>query len=707
MRRREPPSLATWMLEHLTPADRDEALGGDLLEEFRRGRSEGWYWWQVLSACGVGWLRSLRVRGSLLVFALLWSMLAPAWNVLCDRIEDSPIVSRMWQIAGGLGRFPAAAGWIAIHTAFVWAGMLIFIVAHGSFQRTLDGGRLRRGFLLAPLIFTPLYGVMAVIVGLYWYSDFAQASLTETPLGQIADLRVLADVLRIPYFIALVAALWEAIPQSQSRSAAGTNESIPMKAEAHSNTLALLSTLEPIALSRFFGFLVAAGLMNAMIGGFLLCQLPESHAPSMASLLTRAACYVAVGVVGGVAGTWLYWRSPASPLRESAPLPLTLFALVGAAGWVWVPAMAILSEQISPATPFVAMIGALVLASGLRSTTYYAFAPVQVAAAPSGMDEGDLFAESLYRPPLEAHGYVIAISLYVAGAALLTHSIYTAAILLALSAALFAWKRTVPLRRLGRDGHEVRQAAMRLACVAVPAVLVTAWALLDGVAHRNQAELATAAYAATRKAVRHVSAFPADGYESIILWPVPEKKQIFAPIFAPSTLLAPGSRKPLVIRFDGPYLYFQPPEKAPTASAHKANGSPLAVDIEAQNSISLTMEAHQTLGISIPLARCKEIAVEVLNRDNREGIVALGVLLTDSKTRGRPTVYLGQQNVVSSEPKHFTLKSTPVNEVLRFAVPESGKVRRFDEINVMFFPDGANFGKGLKMSVEQFELAPR
>jgi hypothetical protein len=704
------------MLEHLTPAGCDEALGGDLLEEFRRGRSESWYWWQVLSACSVAWLNSLRARGSLLVFAVLWSMLAPAWNVLCDRIEDSPIISRLWEIAGGFWVFPALAGWIALHSAFVWAGMLIFIAAHGSLRRRLDGGRLRRGFLLAPLIFVPLYGFMFLMVNLYWYSAFAQASLASTPLGEIADLRVLADVLRIPYLVALVSALWEAIPRSQGRPEAIAYESIPQEAEVHSHTLALLQTLEPIALNRFFGFLVAAGLMNAMIGGFLLCQLPESHAPSMASLLIRAACYVAVGVVGGVAGTWLYWRSPASPLRESAPLPLTLFALVGAAGWVWVPAMAILSEQISPAIAIVAMIGAFVLTSGLRSTTYYAFAPVQVAAAPSGMDEGDLFAESLYRPPREAHGYVIAISLYAAGAALLTHSLHTAAALVALSAALFAWKKTVPLRRLAGDGQEVRRAAMRLACVAIPAVLITAWALLDGVAHRNAQEQGNAVFAASRdaagedgnrKAGRQAAASAANGYESIILWPVPEKKQIVAPIPEPSDLLLPGNKEPLVIRFDGPYWYFQPPEKAPSKEAHEAQGSPLAIDIQAENFISLTMEAHQSLGSSIPLARCREIDVEVMNRDNRRGNVAVGVLLTDSKTRGRPTIYLGQQYVVSSDPDHFAMKTKPVNEVLRFAVPQSGKVRRFDEINVMFFPDGANFGKGPKMAIAQFELMPR
>ncbi len=36
----KPPALATWMLEHLLWGGRNEALAGDLLEEFqRRGSS--------------------------------------------------------------------------------------------------------------------------------------------------------------------------------------------------------------------------------------------------------------------------------------------------------------------------------------------------------------------------------------------------------------------------------------------------------------------------------------------------------------------------------------------------------------------------------------------------------------------------------------------------------------------------------------------
>ena len=62
MRRREPPLLAAWMLRHLTPGDRDEALDGDLLEVFRLGRSNTWYWRQVTSACVVSWSSNLTLE---------------------------------------------------------------------------------------------------------------------------------------------------------------------------------------------------------------------------------------------------------------------------------------------------------------------------------------------------------------------------------------------------------------------------------------------------------------------------------------------------------------------------------------------------------------------------------------------------------------------------------------------------------------------
>jgi len=89
MRRTEPPTLATWMLEHCVPADHADALAGDLLEDFRTGRSDGWYWRQTLSACAVSWAEGLRARMPLVLFALLWSMLAPAWNAFVDGLDNA------------------------------------------------------------------------------------------------------------------------------------------------------------------------------------------------------------------------------------------------------------------------------------------------------------------------------------------------------------------------------------------------------------------------------------------------------------------------------------------------------------------------------------------------------------------------------------------------------------------------------------------
>jgi hypothetical protein len=71
MREIEPPSLATWMLRHCIPGRRNEALAGDLLEEFRAGRSIAWYWRQVLDAIVLGCTREILNRSSMAFFAAL------------------------------------------------------------------------------------------------------------------------------------------------------------------------------------------------------------------------------------------------------------------------------------------------------------------------------------------------------------------------------------------------------------------------------------------------------------------------------------------------------------------------------------------------------------------------------------------------------------------------------------------------------------
>jgi hypothetical protein len=56
----QPPSLATWLLERWGSGPNREALAGDLIEQYQRGRPPGWYWRQVLRAILVGAVHDIR-----------------------------------------------------------------------------------------------------------------------------------------------------------------------------------------------------------------------------------------------------------------------------------------------------------------------------------------------------------------------------------------------------------------------------------------------------------------------------------------------------------------------------------------------------------------------------------------------------------------------------------------------------------------------
>jgi hypothetical protein len=71
----KPPTLATWMLDHLLWGGRNEALAGDLLEEYKRRRSVAWYWRQVLGAIFASFLNEVRADWVMvwtIVFIIGW-----------------------------------------------------------------------------------------------------------------------------------------------------------------------------------------------------------------------------------------------------------------------------------------------------------------------------------------------------------------------------------------------------------------------------------------------------------------------------------------------------------------------------------------------------------------------------------------------------------------------------------------------------------
>lgn len=60
MNPRTPPRLAQWLLDRLGPARQNAPLVGDLLEEFRDGRSPAWFWRQTLAVILSGFAGNAR-----------------------------------------------------------------------------------------------------------------------------------------------------------------------------------------------------------------------------------------------------------------------------------------------------------------------------------------------------------------------------------------------------------------------------------------------------------------------------------------------------------------------------------------------------------------------------------------------------------------------------------------------------------------------
>lgn len=702
MTRIEPPKLAAWMLENLIPAaERDEAVAGDLEEHLRAGRSDAWYWRQAATAVATGWAQYLGRRRAMLVFALLWSMLAPAWITVIDRAENSSsLFGELWKMDWPGSTLSTFFVWLILNVAFVWAGILVFVAFHAHYASRFNRNRVRQALLLVPAIFLPLYFTTFVITNLLAYPGLVVDRHTLSVLSELTDARKWAVIIRIPYLLTMVFALWRVVPRIRIGSAGmatadgGWAGAVPLNQ----------AVFDQSTLQRFFAFVVAAGAINAMISGFVLCRLPESYAPSLSSLLLRAAFYVALGAAGGTAGAWLYWNNPASPFRDSAPVNFRLFALACAVGWIWIPALIILYEQITALTAIVAAVAAFALAAGLRRIPMD-LAPEHPAFAFWRWEQPELFSDPLLHPQAEGSGMIIAVAIYAGGFAIVMHSFLVASGLLALAAFLLGWRRTVQ-RREPRS-HEIARAVFRLGIIALPAIVITAWALLTGVAYRNRMAAEAAAQAASGesnaagKAAAKSAARGVGGYESVILWPYPEKKQIVAPLLTQSSLLAPGSTRPLTIRFDGPYWYLQPPDQQPRADAHQAHGSPLAVGIEANNSLPLVMEARQRLSTPIALARCGSIEVDLENRDQHLGVVGVVLLLEDSSSPGHLQLDAGRLQLVTGEPETSGLQS------FRFRLPLRGSIRRFDSIAVMLLPESGHGHVAPRIAVRELQLYPR
>ncbi|HUV68415.1 MAG TPA: hypothetical protein VMW15_02050 [Terracidiphilus sp.] len=257
MNRREPPPLATWMLEHLTAGDCNDALAGDLLEEFRSGRTTAWYWGQVLNAIGLGWLSELVNRRAMLLFAALWSMLAPGWVLLVAHFSlRLDLSARIMSLEFPWSTICDLSLMLAANLLFIWAGILAYLIPHLWLRRSLRVKPLSHGMLASIPVLLAVWVALIVLPKQFLYTSagirpslapvpaYAITGLNPTevrhitpaqtwdvlygdkpavainnPRTAIVDMRKSALLVRLPFMICILSALWGSTSRFRKRSA--------------------------------------------------------------------------------------------------------------------------------------------------------------------------------------------------------------------------------------------------------------------------------------------------------------------------------------------------------------------------------------------------------------------------------------------------------------------------------------------------------
>jgi hypothetical protein len=211
MHRQEPPPLATWMLEHLTPEDRDEALAGDLLEQFRAGRSADWYRSQVAAAIASEWCRGLLRRRAAMLFAVIWSFLSPVWMLEYLRhFTNGRLDDFTWALPFPWSTICALALGAARDMLFIWLGIIVYLalcrIAIGNLHLRRTGAAILWSFVVYAVAATC---VIAIALAVGPHSNGPAIDWRSlTPIEALKNITLRSAFGNLPFFLGAATALW-------------------------------------------------------------------------------------------------------------------------------------------------------------------------------------------------------------------------------------------------------------------------------------------------------------------------------------------------------------------------------------------------------------------------------------------------------------------------------------------------------------------
>lgn len=421
------------------------------------------------------------------------------------------------------------------------------------------------------------------------------------------------------------------------------------------------------------------------------------HRLSGADPLLAALIYVVSGAAAAAAVTWVFWAQP----RKNVRLNWSLAAASAAPGWALVTSAAFFLCLRSVWAEWISAMAGATLAFCLSK----AIPTGAETKQPEPHRRDELFADVFWHEPWGWKPLALAVCIYAALFAVKGRSIPTASVLLAVSAFSLVWCYAGTKVAI-RKGTRLSLAVRLVAATGVAVVLIAA-ALAPKVVEMSAGTPGEVAPHTRPAAKKHAQAASGPAWVAIELWPKLHKTHVNQIVLPETSVQSRKLSRPLVIRFKGPYWYFEGYQEGRGLQPHIAHGEPTSLNIYTNDGLPLVMEAHQKLRSPIRLVDCREIQVTIVDADRRPGQISLGVILTNSDAKGKPSIFLGSDPISSSPGDMPSLSASSSQELLAFQVPIRGRIDRFNEITVLFFPDARRSTLGPKIGIEQFEIFPR
>ena len=337
---------------------------------------------------------------------------------------------------------------------------------------------------------------------------------------------------------------------------------------------------EQVFLSTNPRFAVATltGTTFALLSASLICRPPDPSHSSGVRLLLTAVGYSLLVAIAGFVGLWL--SLPYG--RHKAAVRVSRFFL---SGWLFLPAAVLLMREYS----LLALVPAMLAGIALSLAWIRAFPETYLdATASPATNRAELFTAL---PPQSLHlgtGLLASTLLYSTAIALLSGWLSLAGYLVTLAA--FVLTRPLAGPAFDADHVDVGQPSRSqrktpFVFLSTMAVLMTVIALLPTLRAENVARdlaalqlwMASMRIDRPPQAVLHDKATNSSGYIGIVLWPPPKKKLKASVALYKAVINTPATSRPMVIPFDGPYLYTKVAGDLPGPLSHVAHGTPTSL----------------------------------------------------------------------------------------------------------------------------------